>query len=219
MGRLGPRIAAVVVLCLFVCRFAPAVAGTVAQEAIAYQAAVTGYDPDAEDTVSCRKTAGPPGLQVTARPDNSGCDISWDSPALGDYTVAGEITSDAPDAKSVPFTYALHVNARPRLDTPTLGQATENQPYEATVRCSDPDGPAPTPALAGLPAWLHATDNGDGSLTLGGTPGYDYVNHATHGSQRAATLTVTCSDDAGGSVQAALSLATNDTDRPIVRLP
>ena len=43
--------------------------------------------------------------------------------------------------------------------------------------------------------------------------------HAAHASQRALALTVTCSDDGGGSVQATLSLATNDTDRPIVRLP
>jgi len=181
-----------------------------------YTDEVKGYDPDAEDTVSCTKTGGPAGLQITAKPDNTGCDISWREPVKGTYTVAGEISSDAPDAKTTPFSYTLTVaNTPPVFATTTLPAMTEGTAYSQTGTCTDQDGDALTVTVSGArPPGLEFADNGDGTWTFSGTPDY-VVNWKTDGLQKTYTVTVRC-DDGADATEQTFDLVVRQNDRPFV---
>ena len=79
------------------------------------------------------------------------------------------------------------------------------------MSCSDADGDPVSLSASGLPSWLQATDNGDGTMTLGGTPSYDYVQHPD--TQRTDNITITCTDGKA-QVQKTLQLTTDDVNRP-----
>ena len=172
-------------------------------------------DQDPEDNpVECTKTSGPDGLTLTQtlNPDNSVKLVyTWDNPVPGNYTVVTVCIAKYPQGNPTQkvFTDTLHVNAKPTITTTSLSNATENQIYSGTVSCNDPDGDIVSMSASGLPSHLQATDNGDGTLTISGTPGYDYVDHQTHGTQRTDNITITCSDGQA-QVQKTLQLVTDD---------
>lgn len=71
--------------------------------------------------------------------------------------------------------YQLIVNTPPAFtSTPTVASINAGQPFLYNITVSDPDLPYGDHldiVSAGLPAWLHLTDNGNGTATLSGTPG------------------------------------------------
>ncbi len=107
-------------------------------------------------------------------------------------------------------------NTAPTITTTSLPNATEGQPYSATVSCNNPDGPAPTLSASGLPSYLQATDNRDGTMTISLNNNYtevpyDAVIHPD--TQRTDNITITC-EDGKAQVQKTLPLVTDDVNRP-----
>jgi cold shock CspA family protein len=78
------------------------------------------------------------------------------------------------------------------------------------ITATDPDGTVPSLAATGLPGWATFTDNGDGTATITGTPGYS----------DAAITTITVNAEDGGTPNLAAStsfdLTVTNTNRPPV---
>ncbi|MDJ0924236.1 MAG: putative Ig domain-containing protein [Acidimicrobiia bacterium] len=97
------------------------------------------------------------------------------------YTDAGisTVTIEAEDggvpnlSDSTPFQLTVTNTNRPPVVDPIVDQTVaENDPFTLTVTASDPDGTIPSLAATGLPGWASFVDNGDGTGTISGTPGY-----------------------------------------------
>ena len=63
----------------------------------------------------------------------------------------------------------------------------ENDPFSLTATATDPDLTTPTLTASGLPTWATFTDNGDGTATITGTPGYTDTGSSL--------VTITATDD------------------------
>ncbi|MEX2605936.1 MAG: S8 family serine peptidase [Kiritimatiellia bacterium] len=138
----------------------------------AYSYSVSTSDEDTPSTdLVLTSGALPSGLSFTDNGDGTGLLAGTPSEA-GTY----EITLSVTDGDYITWQiYDLTIfpesgNSPPILLTESLPEATEFEPYTATILAGDADGDPLSFSAGALPAWIAFTDHGDGTATLGGTP-------------------------------------------------
>ncbi len=184
-------------------QFVP-VAGQNAAEGTPWALGVSATDPDG-DPLTLTQAGGPAWASFV---DNGDGTATFSGTPGYDDAGGHSITVTAFDGTfSVDETFTLTVADTNRAPVVAgLGDASvaEGDPWTLTVTATDPDGDPMTLTQAGLPAWATLLDNGDGTGSISGTPGY-----ADAGSQ---TITVTA-DDGTDSTDEAFTLTVTDTNR------
>ena len=98
------------------------------------------------------------------------------TPGFGDAAVSS-ITITASDGDVIDqVTVDLTItdsNRPPVVDSIADQTVAEGDAFSLTVSAADPDGTLPMLSAGGLPAWAGLVDNGDGTATIAGTPGYN----------------------------------------------
>jgi cold shock CspA family protein len=190
---------------------APAVAPIADQsvaEADPFLLVVSASDPDL--TVPFLNVIGLPGWASFSDNLDGTATISGTPGYTDANTHLITITATDDDPLSATETFDLTVtntNLPPVIVSPGNQVGAENSPFSLTVSATDPDATIPALTATGLPAWAALTDNGDGTATITGTPGYDDA--------AITTVTVTASD---GSLtdDEAFTLTVTNTNRPPV---
>jgi len=138
----------------------------------AYSYAVGTSD---EDTLSADLVlaagALPAGLSFTGHGDGTGL-LSGTPSQAGTFEISLSVSDGDYTTWQI---YELSIfpeggNTPPVILTQSLPDATELQPYTATITAEDADGNPLSFTAGALPAWLSFTDLGDGTATLAGTP-------------------------------------------------
>ncbi len=160
---------------------------------------VTATDEDGDDVV-LSTSALPAGLTW----DAASATISGTATESGDFSIT--VTADDGNGGTDTETFQLsvaNVNDAPVIVsvTPASVSGTVGQPVDTvlTVVVTDEDGDDVTLDVTGLPAGLSATDNGDGTITVSGTP--------TSAGDTTATVTATDPDDASDTADLTVSIA------------
>ncbi len=168
---------------------APIADVSVAEATALTPAGVTATDPDG--TTPALAALGLPGW-ATFTDNGDGTGTITGTPGYTDAAIT-TVTVTANDGALTGFaTFDLTVtntNQPPAIDPitdVTVAEATALTPVVVTA--TDPDGTTPALAALGLPGWATFTDNGDGTGTITGTPGYT----------DAATTTITINAEDGG---------------------
>ena len=175
-------------------------------EADPFTLTVAGSDPDL--TTPSLNVAGLPAW--AAFTDNGdGTAIITGTPGYTDtgaHLITITATDDGPLSATETFTLTVTNTNRAPLMNPIADQTVaEADPFTLTVTGSDPDLTTPALTAAGLPAWATLTDNGNGTATLSGTPGYN--DAAT------TTITITATDGALTD-DANFDITITNTNRP-----
>lgn len=164
---------------------------------------VTATDEDGDD-VALAVSALPAGLSW----DAATATISGTPTESGDFSITVTATDGNGGSDSETFTLSVaNVNDAPQIVsvTPSSISGTVGEPLDVdlTVVATDEDGDDLALDVSDLPAGLSATDNGDGTITVSGTP--------TTAGDTTASVTVTDPDDAEDSADLAVSIAAAET--------
>ncbi len=98
-----------------------------------------------------------------------------------------------------------NTNLPPVIVNPGNQAGAEDESFSVTITASDPDTTIPTFTGSGLPGWATFTDNGDGTTTISGTPGY--------ADAAITTVTITANDGLLTD-DAVFDIAIAETNRP-----
>ncbi|MDJ0498781.1 MAG: putative Ig domain-containing protein, partial [Acidimicrobiia bacterium] len=171
-----------------------------------FSVVLTASDPDGT-TVSFTDSGTLPGWATLT---DNGDDTATISGTPG-YADAGAttVTITASDGDlsddAVFFISIADTNRAPVVDPIADQSVAENDPFTLVVTASDPDGTIPALTASGLPGWASFVDNGDGTGTITGTPGF--------GDAAVSAVTITASD---GSLPGseAFALTVTEVNRP-----
>ena len=190
----------------------PPVANPVANQTVAennpFSLIVTASDPDA--TIPAITAAGLPGWATLTDNGNGTATITGTPGFSAAGSTAVAITAnDGFLTGSVVFDLTVtNTNRSPVVDPIADQTVAETDSFSLVVTASDPDGTTPFLSAAGLPSWATLSDNGDGTATITGTPGFTDA--------AVSTVTITASDgglDGGTSFE--LTVAETNR-RPVV---
>ncbi|BCR04430.1 hypothetical protein DESUT3_14990 [Desulfuromonas versatilis] len=184
---------------------APVTAATQGQ-GYSYSVAVT--DPDAGQTLTIAGTY-PSWLTLADRGNGTATLAGTPGNAqVGSHPISLKVTDAGGLSATQNFSIAVaNVNDPPSFVSTPVISARQGTAYRYALRAADVDAGDKLTISGTYPAWLALTDNGDGTATLGGTPGNAQVgNHSIN-------LKVT---DAGGlsATQAFIITVANLNDPP-----
>jgi hypothetical protein len=97
------------------------------------------------------------------------------------------------------------VNNPPDLDTLADQSTNEDSPFSVTITATDPDLEALKISASGLPPWASLYQEGDGTITIAGRPGFDDAG--------ATVVTVEVTDPKGATDSGSFTLTVVNVNR------